>query len=199
MIYELCVLLRPEVGEDGVTNVKNTIDEVLKGAKGEVLLSEDWGNRSLPQATKSGLSQGRYYYCMYRAEGVNDELERRFKINESLDKSLIVRLGEDKDKEKLVRNYTSPFATSDEDGKFRNDNKEKRAFAKKRSCWFTANKTVPTWRDPSSFQWLLNEFGKISPARVSGITAKNQTLACRAIKQARNIGMVAYNSSRVVR
>ena len=72
-------------------------------------------------------------------------------------------------------------------------------FARRKSCWFTANKTAPDWKDPMSYAWLVSEFGKISPARVTGISRKMQRLATVNIKRARGIGLLSYMSGRTAR
>ena len=199
MIYETCVMLRPESSEEVITALKTALTDVTGERGGEVLLTDDWGVRSLPQSTKSKLTKCRYIYFIYKGDNTtNKELERRFRINESCDKFIFVKMGEEKNQEALIKDYRNPFKSAEDEDR-RADNKEKRDFAKKRTCWFTANKTKAVWREPSTYLWLLNEFGKISPGRVSGITSKHQTNATSAIKQARNIGLVGQINNRVAR
>lgn len=77
--------------------------------------------------------------------------------------------------------------------------KDRKMFAKKKSDWFIAKKTSPDWKDPSTYSWLVNEFGKISPARVTGLTPKNHRLAVAAIKRGRAMGLISYLSSHTAR
>lgn len=77
--------------------------------------------------------------------------------------------------------------------------KDRKMFAKKRSDWFLAKKTSPDWKDPSTYAWLVNEFGKISPARVTGLTPKNHRLAVAAIKRGRQMGLISYLSNHVAK
>ncbi|MBF0300266.1 MAG: 30S ribosomal protein S18 [Oligoflexia bacterium] len=74
--------------------------------------------------------------------------------------------------------------------------KDRRMFSRKKSCWFCAKKTDPDWKDPSSYAWLVNEFGKISPGRITGLCAKHQRHATTAIKRGRNICLIGYISGR---
>ncbi len=60
------------------------------------------------------------------------------------------------------------------------------------TCWFTTNKITADWKDPKTYAWLVNEFGKISPARVSGVSRKHHRWAESAIKRARNIGLISH-------
>lgn len=75
--------------------------------------------------------------------------------------------------------------------------KDRKMFSRKKTCWFCAKTAAPVWKDPSSYAWLVNEFGKISPGRVSGICAKHQRAATTAIKRGRNLGLIGYLSNQV--
>jgi small subunit ribosomal protein S18 len=48
------------------------------------------------------------------------------------------------------------------------------------------------WRDPNLLGRFITERGKIVPRRVSGVTAKNQRKLAKAIKQARQMGLLQY-------
>ena len=48
------------------------------------------------------------------------------------------------------------------------------------------------WRDPQTLSRFISERGKIVPRRVSGVTAKNQRALARAIKTARQMGLLQY-------
>ncbi len=77
--------------------------------------------------------------------------------------------------------------------------KDRRMFAKKKSDWFIAKKTTPDWKDPQTYSWLVNEFGKISPARVTGLTPKNHRKAVAAIKRGRQMGLISYLSNQTAK
>ncbi len=77
--------------------------------------------------------------------------------------------------------------------------KERRMFVKRKTCWYMAKKITPDWKDPNTYAWVLNEFGKISPARITGISPKFQRQVNRAIKRARCVGILGYMSNRVTR
>ncbi|MBF0206685.1 MAG: 30S ribosomal protein S18 [Oligoflexia bacterium] len=74
--------------------------------------------------------------------------------------------------------------------------KDRKMFSRKKTCWFCAKKSEPDWKEPHSYTWLVNEFGKISPARVSGLCAKHQRRANTAIKRGRNMCLIGYVSNR---
>ena len=79
------------------------------------------------------------------------------------------------------------------------DEKDKKVFSRRRTCWYCAKKTRPDWKKADSFLWLVNEFGKISPARVSGLCCAHQRKATAAIKRSRFIGLIGAMSNEVTR
>ncbi len=199
MIYETAYALRPEASEEAVQKVAAIVKEVVEEAKGEVLLEDHWGVKTYAQPTSKGNTKGNYFYVMYKTDAqTNKEIERRFNINEEVEKFIFVRLGEDKDQESIVKGYSNPnHGSKDEAG--RDAEKEKKMFQKRKSCYFSAKKCEPDWKDPSSYAWLVNEFGKISPARVTGLRPKYQRMATTAIKRGRCMGLISYMSNQTVR
>jgi ribosomal protein S18 len=79
------------------------------------------------------------------------------------------------------------------------EDKDKKMHSKRKSCWFSAMKTSPDWKDPKSYSWLVNEFGKISPARITGLTPTFQRRANEAIKRGRNMLLISYQSNETAR
>jgi small subunit ribosomal protein S6 len=209
MIYELSVVTKPELGAEAHAQIAEIVKDALKGFEGELLIADDWGKLHLAQPYKSGSKHGHFHYFMYKSNtSANTELVRRFGINEGVLRSAIFVLGDDSAKDELVKNFKTPLSKTyrgsvldnkneDEDeGGFEDMEDDRRKFAKRKSCWFTAKKIKADWKDPQTWNWLVSEFGKISPARVSGISKKHQRFANTAIKQARNLGISSYLSNR---
>ena len=198
MIYETAIVVAADADEATIEKVTNKFKEVVD-ASGEVIISDNWGIKSFGQATARGVRKGTYLFFMYSADAnANTEIERRLKIEESVLKYVIVKLGEVEKKEQFVKGYKKPGTQVSLEEK-RDADKEKRLYAKKRTCWFTANKTSPDWKDPMTYAWLVNEFGKISPARVTGLSPKFQRKATKAIKIGRNVGLISYISNHIAR
>lgn len=199
MIYETAYVLRPEATEEAIAKANSIIKETLEAANGEILVDENWGVKQFAQPTESGLKRGNYFYVIYKADtNVNVELERRFNISEDVLRFLFVKLGENKDQETIVKGYKNPNHGTKTDATIDSE-KEKKMFQKRKSCYFSEKKTAPDWKDPSSYSWLVNEFGKISPGRVTGLRPKYQRLATTAIKRGRNMGMISYMSNHTLR
>ncbi len=205
MIYETAFVVRPDASEEVITSIKTALGEVFKQFNAEVLVNDSWGVKTFAQPTESGLKKGSYHYYMYRGEGaLNAEIERRFLINENLVRHLIIKLGPDKDKDAIVKAYKNPNhsqanADLEDDGGFGGDDKDKKMHSKRKSCWFSAKKTSPDWKDPKSYSWLVNEFGKISPARITGLTPTFQRRANESIKRGRNMLLISYQSNETAR
>lgn len=206
MIYETAFVVRPDASEEVVNGIKNSLSEAFKQFGAEVLVNDSWGVKTFAQPTESGLKKGAYHYFMYRGAGdLNAEIERRYRINENMVRFIIVKLGEDKHQAEIVKGYRNPNHSTaqegemDDEGGFGGDDKDKKMHSKRKSCWFSAKKTSPDWKDPKSYAWLVNEFGKISPARITGLTPTFQRRANESIKRGRNMLLISYQSNEIAR
>ena len=198
MIYESAYVLRTEANEETAKKFAEIVQETIKSFNGEVLLEDNWGVKTFAQPTSNGVTRGQYIYVMYKADTTaNKELERRFRISEDVLKFTFIALGVDADQEAVVKAYKNPNHNSGE-ATF-DAEKEKKMFSKRKSCYFSAKKISPDWKDPTTYSWLVNEFGKISPARVTGLRPKHQRAATSAIKRGRCMGLISYMSNRTAR
>ena len=209
MIYELSVVTKPEFGAESHTQMTDLVKDALKGFEGELLLADDWGRLELAQPYANGARHGHFHYFIFKSNTqANTEILRRLGINEGVLRSLIFNIGEDDKKDSIVKNFKSPFSKAhrgsvldnkkdDEEEMFEDMEEDRRKFAKRKSCWFTAKKIKADWKDPQTWNWLVSEFGKISPARVSGISKKHQRFSNSAIKHARQLGIASYLSNRI--
>ena len=205
MIYETAFVVRPDASEEAVNSVKTAFTDSLKQFGGEVLVTDSWGVKTFAQPAESGLKKGAYHYFMYKGAGeLNAEIERKFRINENLVRYIVVKLGDDAKQADIVKAYNNPNHSPgqgevDEDGGFGGEDKDKKMHSKRKSCYFSATKTAPDWKDPKSYAWLCNEFGKISPARVTGLTPTFQRRANESIKRGRNMLLISYQSNETAR
>ena len=81
-------------------------------------------------------------------------------------------------------------------GRVRNDDPlglRRRRSGKKRPPAFTLEVGFKfDHKDPQQLRYFLTDRGKISPRRISGLTAKQQRALTAAIKRARNLGLLPY-------
>lgn len=201
MIYELALVAKPDATGDQVAALKGIVHEVVKAHDGEVFIEDDWGQVTFAQPTTEGIPAGQFTYFIFKANNENNkELIRRLKISETHLRHMFVALGEDSEVGELVKKYKTPYSktykgsVTEKEGEEESENPKK--FARRKSCYFKANSVTADWKDPATFTWLINEFGKISPARVTGVSRKHQRFATTAIKRARQIGMASYVSNR---
>ena len=197
MIYESAFVLNSNTSEEAIKKTTDLVASTIKDFDGEILINDAWGVKTFAQPTEKGETRGNYFYIMYKANAnCNTELERRFRISEDVLKFIFINLGTDSEQEEIVKAYKKPGFSSEG---FGDAEKEKKMFSKRKSCYFSAKKTAPDWKDPASYSWLVNEFGKISPARVTGLRPKFQRSATTAIKRGRNMGLISYMSNHVAR
>ncbi len=198
MIYELAYALRTEANEETQKQLAQIVKDTITEVEGEVLLEDNWGIKTFAQPTEKGLSKGNYCYMIFKtSKEVNVELGRRLRISEDVLKFMFIVLGKDSEQEEIIKAYKNPAHSNTEAGQ--DSEKERKMFSKRKSCWFSAKKSQPDWKDPSSYSWLVNEFGKISPARVTGLRPKYQRMATTAIKRGRCMGMISYMSNNIAR
>jgi small subunit ribosomal protein S6 len=198
MIYELAYVLRTDATEEAQAQLAEVIKTTITEVKGEILLEDKWGVKTFAQATQNGTTKGNFFYIMFKSETeCNVEMARRFRISEDVLKFMTIVLGKEADQEAIVAGYKNPDAATSEASM--DSEKERKMFSKRKSCYFSAKKTSPDWKDPSSYSWLVNEFGKISPSRVTGLRPKYQRMATTAIKRGRCLGLISYMSNHVAR
>jgi small subunit ribosomal protein S18 len=81
-------------------------------------------------------------------------------------------------------------------GRVRNDDPlglRRRRAGKKRPPAFTLEVGfIFDHKDPQQLRYFLTDRGKITPRRISGLTAKQQRALTAAIKRARNLGLLPY-------
>jgi len=206
MIYELAIVANADANESLQNSLVAMVKEVVAENEGTVLVEDAWGLKTFAQPALDGTKKGYYMYFMYKAgPNANLEIARRLKINEGVQRHMVVKLGEDRFQEQLVKEYKTPLSKKhhgsvtdeDENREDKKLDKEKRRFTKRKGCWFTIRNISADWKDPLTYGWLVNEFGKISPARISGISRKHQRFANTAIKRARNLGISSHLSNRI--
>ena len=202
MIYELSLVAKAELSEEQIEKLNTLVREVVAAHDGEVFIQDDWGKMNLAQPTSNGVGTGHFIYFLFKANNENNkELNRRFGINEGVLRHMIVNVGEEKDIGNLVKNYKTPFSKKYNGSVTDTDEEEggegDKRFSRRRACFFTVNKISPDWKDPKTYAWLVNEFGKISPARVSNISRKHQRFATTAIKRARQMALISHVSNRL--
>jgi small subunit ribosomal protein S6 len=93
--YEVIFIVRPDVPEEDVEKLVAQMSGVVTGAAGKVEKVEKMGRRRLAYRIKK---QREGFYVLFSLEGSGDtikELERRFKVTDSVIKYISVRVDEE--------------------------------------------------------------------------------------------------------
>lgn len=93
--YELLYIHPGNLPSEDVEKVDEILNGTLESQAGELLHREDWGVRALAYPVQK-FAEGRYILIRIACPaGCLKEIERRFKINESVIKFLSIRLADD--------------------------------------------------------------------------------------------------------
>jgi len=92
--YETIYILRPTLSEDEVNEVVEGANSILTNDNGQIISLDKWGARTLAYLIQKE-TQGYFVYCDYATEPANvTEMERKFKIDESVMKYMTVKLAD---------------------------------------------------------------------------------------------------------
>ena len=205
MLYELAIMIKPEIGETSFEEIKQIPHQTAQSFGGEIFVEDDWGNIRLAMPTRQKVSTAHFIYFVYSSNDNqnNQELDRRLRINENILRWLIVKLPSGEEEAgTFIKNLRIPYSKK-YGGSVINDleeeyeEKEGETPQRNKNGQRNAEKIEPDWKDPQTYAWLLNEFGKISPARVTRVKRKYQRFATRAVKRARYMGMASYVSNQL--
>ncbi len=99
--YETIVILDPDLGEEGIAQAFDRAKELIEQFEGRLVKLDEWGNRKLAYKIRKK-PRGHYLrldYC--GTSNLVNEMERRFKINDSYLKFMTVLLEEEVDLEAI--------------------------------------------------------------------------------------------------
>jgi small subunit ribosomal protein S18 len=74
----------------------------------------------------------------------------------------------------------------------KNDSVIRRKRRRRISIFYKEKIEILDYKDTEKILTLVNDRGKILPARATGCSAKHQRRAAKAVKRARNIGLVPF-------
>lgn len=99
--YETTFILRPNLGEDQLTEIIDRTTGIITNDKGSVICLDRWGVRRLAYEIEKE-TQGYYIYLNYAAPGITvDEIERIFRIDDRVIRYLTVKLGDSMNAESI--------------------------------------------------------------------------------------------------
>lgn len=89
--YEIALIVRPEIEEEGQQSLIERLSELLTSAGGEVTEVENWGRRRLAYPIRK-IQEGFYYFIQGKfSASVLPELERVIRLNEDILRHMVIR------------------------------------------------------------------------------------------------------------
>ena len=99
--YETIYMLRPNLGEEEINTIIDNANGIILSEGGTIIQFDRWGLRKFAYPIKKE-SQGIYIFCDYATEPAAVlEMERKFRINDSVLKYMTVKLADDITAEKI--------------------------------------------------------------------------------------------------
>jgi len=91
-MYETTFVLDPQLDQSQIDEFVQKIESLIKNTNGELIRSDYWGKRRLTFEIKRR-QYGFYVYLLFKSDGkLITEIEREFKLNESVLRFLTVKL-----------------------------------------------------------------------------------------------------------
>ncbi|BCL60863.1 hypothetical protein DGMP_15560 [Desulfomarina profundi] len=92
--YETIYILRPNLGEEEINKVVDYVGQIITDEGGTVIDLNKWGMKKLAYLIKKE-SLGYYVYCNYATTpAAVSEIERKFRIDDSVLKYLTIKLAD---------------------------------------------------------------------------------------------------------
>ena len=101
--YETVYILKPSVSDSDATTIHQKVDNVISKFEGKLKHREEWGINEMAYEIH-GEKAGRYVIAHYTGRGgVVEEIERHFKILDNVMRFLTVRVADDYEYGKFVK------------------------------------------------------------------------------------------------
>ncbi len=99
--YETIYMLRPNLGEEEINTIIDKANGIILSEGGTIIQLDRWGLRKFAYPIKKE-GQGHYIFCDYATEPAAVlEMERKFRIDDSVLKYMTVKLADDITAEKI--------------------------------------------------------------------------------------------------
>jgi small subunit ribosomal protein S6 len=90
--YELVVIISPEVADDAIEPITNSLTQVITGKGGTITELNRWGRKKLAYPIKH-LMEGSYVLIKFKLDpAANHELETALKISEKIIRYLLIKV-----------------------------------------------------------------------------------------------------------
>jgi small subunit ribosomal protein S6 len=108
--YETLFIINPDLEESEITKTIDAVQEVITAGGGTILKVDRWGRRQLAYLIQNK-REGYYVIIYFQAPStVINELNRRYKLTDSIMRNLVVQLNKNQ-VEEILRSVSSPETT----------------------------------------------------------------------------------------
>lgn len=172
--YETIVIFKTTASEANVATITKKLEKVLTKKPGKVTKKDEWGVKTLAYPIKKE-KQGKYVVWFYNQDAKTvAEVDKALRYEEDvLRYNTIVA---DEQLEKHLAEKKAKKAESSEGERQHQDHYD----------------VYVDYKDLLSLSRYISERGKITPRRISGVSAKSQRRISQAVKRARQIALLSY-------
>lgn len=125
--FETTFITRNEMSDDALKALNERLASVITEYKGEMVLTEDWGQRKLAYPIQKE-QRGRYTYLVYTGKGdIVTEMERNLRLNDHVLRFLSVNLDKEFDGEAFKKSRAASQAAAKKREEEREARREERA------------------------------------------------------------------------
>jgi ribosomal protein S18/ribosomal protein S6 len=176
--YETIIIFKTGATEANVATITKKLEKVISKKPGKVAKKDEWGNKTLAYPIKKE-KQGKYVVWHYSQEPkVLAEVDKALRYEEDILRYTTLVADEELEKhltEKKARK-AEPVAPGGEDRPNNRDQYD----------------VYVDYKDILSLSRYISDRGKITPRRISGVSAKSQRRISQAVKRARQIALLSY-------
>ena len=175
--YETIVIFKTGATEAAVSTITKKLEKVITKKPGKVAKKDEWGNKTLAYPIKKE-KQGKYVVWHYTQEPkVIAEVDKALRYEEDILR--YVTHTADEELEKHLNEKKAKKAEKPEAGEDSRNNRD-------------TYDVYVDYKDVLGLSRYISERGKITPRRVSGVSAKSQRRISQAVKRARQIALLSY-------
>jgi ribosomal protein S18/ribosomal protein S6 len=177
--YETIVIFKTGATEASVSTISKKLEKVITKKPGKVAKKDEWGNKTLAYPIKKE-KQGKYVVWFYSQEPkIVAEVDKALRYEEDILR--YATLVADEELEKHLNEVKAKKAekTENPEGEDSRNNRDQ-------------YDVYVDYKDILSLSRFISDRGKITPRRISGVSAKSQRRISQAVKRARQIALLSY-------
>lgn len=178
--YETVIIFKTAATEANISTITKKLEKIITKKPGKLNKKDDWGNKTLAYLIKKE-KQGKYVIWHYTQEPkILTEVDKALRYEEDILRyaTLVADEGLEKHIQALKTKKPAKESTTGEERDERNHRDDYDVYV--------------DYKDVISLSRYISDRGKITPRRISGVSAKSQRRISQAVKRARQIALLSY-------